>query len=348
MVVGGVFGRDDAYRRSINPTPEMTLVDGLAARGVDVVPAPHAWRYDLAGVDLVHVHHLAKAVPVLAGMRAARRAPHLVFTRHNEELTLPLRRAAALRLVNATADAFVALSHQEATRLRREVRGPVVVIRNGIAAPAGVRVRDVTDTGPWRLLFAGQLIPRKGVDLLIKAVARIRDRRDVTLRLVFHNPWQLAELQRLAAALAVGDRVEFVGSRDAAGMAAEYANADVVVLPSLAEAESLPSVITESLLAHKPVVATADAGTPEQVQQAGLLVCPGDVGDLAGAILDVTGDYARYQAAAAARERDLHPEYDVDTMIDRHIRLYSALVEGRPVEIGLRAERAATSKALAP
>jgi glycosyltransferase involved in cell wall biosynthesis len=248
----------------------------------------------------------------------------------------------ALRLVNATADAFVALSYQEATRLRREVRAPVVVIRNGIAPPARARVRDMTDTGPWQLLFAGQLIPRKGVDVLIKAVARIRNRRDVNLRLCFHNPYWLGELRQLAASLGVSEQVTFVGPRDAAGMAAEYENADVVVLPSLAEAESLPSVITESLLAHKPVVASADAGTPEQVQQAGVLVCPGDVNDLAGALLEITGDYQRYQVAAEARSRDLHPEYDIDTMVDRHLRLYRSLVEGTPVEIGLRAERVLT------
>jgi glycosyltransferase involved in cell wall biosynthesis len=216
------------------------------------------------------------------------------------------------------------------------------VIRNGIAPPATVRVRDVTDTGPWQLLFAGQLIPRKGVDVLIKAVARIRNRRDVNLRLCFHNPYWLGELRQLAASLGVSEQVTFVGPRDAAGMAAEYENADVVVLPSLAEAESLPSVITESLLAHKPVVASADAGTPEQVQQAGVLVCPGDVNDLAGALLEITGDYQRYQVAAEARSRDLHPEYDIDTMVDRHLRLYRSLVEGTPVEIGLRAERVLT------
>jgi glycosyltransferase involved in cell wall biosynthesis len=344
MIVGGVFGRDEEYRRSINPTPEMTLVAGLAGRGVDVVAAPHAWRTPLEGIDLVHVHHLAKAVPVMGALRAAGKAPRLVFTRHNEEFTLPWRRRAALQVVNTTADAFVALSHQEAARLRREVHGPVVVIRNGIAPPERIRVRSEDDTGPWRLLFAGQLIPRKGVDVLLRAVARIRHRREASLRLVFHNAYQLAELRELARTLDIADVVAFVGSQDPRGMALEYETADVVVLPSLAEAESLPSVITESLLAHKPVVASADAGIPEQVQQAGILVCPGDVADLAGALLDITAGYGTYQRAAANRSQELHPEYDIDTMIDRHLRLYRSLVEGRPVDVGLRP----TTLALAP
>lgn len=135
LIVGGVPARDEEYRRSINPTPEMTLETGLRRRGVEVVVAPHSWSHSLTGIDIVHVHHLAKSVPGLAACRAVRPTP-VVFTRHNEERTLPAKRAAALWLINRTADAFVALSHQEANRLRREARGRVVVIRNGIDAPA--------------------------------------------------------------------------------------------------------------------------------------------------------------------------------------------------------------------
>ena len=97
------------------------------------------------------------------------------------------------------------------------------------------------------------------------------------------------QLQTLAQQLSIDDIVTFVGRRDAAGMLEEYRLADALVLPSLAE--SLPSVITESLLAHKPVVASADAGIPEQVQDAGVLVPPGDDAALASAILRLTSDY---------------------------------------------------------
>jgi glycosyltransferase involved in cell wall biosynthesis len=138
LIVGGVLARDAEYRRSINPTPEMTLETGLRRPGVEVVVAPHSWRHSLAGIDIVHVHHLAKSVPGLTARRAVRPRP-VVFTRHNEERTLPAKRAAALWLINRAADAVVALSHQEANRLRREVRGRIVVIRNGIDASACAR-----------------------------------------------------------------------------------------------------------------------------------------------------------------------------------------------------------------
>jgi len=328
LIVGGVFARDEEYRRSINPTPEMTLETGLRRRGVEVVVAPHSWSHSLTGIDIVHVHHLAKSVPGLAVCRAVRPTP-IVFTRHNEERTLPAKRAAALWLINRSADAFVALSHQEAHRLRREVRGRVVVIRNGIDASADPPPVLPRQEGPWRLLFAGQLIPRKGLDVLFRALATVRPEISVALRMVYHNSAQLVQLQALAQQLSIDDIVTFVGRRDTAGLLEEYRLADALVLPSLAEAESLPSVITESLLAHKPVVASADAGIPEQVQDAGVLVPPGDDAALASAILRLTSDYSAYATKAQARAREVEHEYAVETMIDRHLELYESLLRGR-------------------
>jgi glycosyltransferase involved in cell wall biosynthesis len=328
LIVGGVYGRDEEYRRNINPTPEMTLEAGLRRRGIDVLVAPHSWTHRLTGIDLVHVHHLAKSVPGLAAVRAVRPIP-LVFTRHNEEGTLPFTKTAALKLISRTADAVVALSHQEADRLHGQVRSRIVVIRNGIEAPAPPPAAQRRQQDPWRLLFAGQLIPRKGLDVLFRALVAVRAERSIELRLVYHNAEQLPALQTLAAQLGIDDIVTFAGRRDPAGMLDEYRRADALVLPSLAGAESLPSVVTESLLAHKPVVASADAGIPEQVQRAGVLVPPGDADALAAAILRLTEDYAGFVAKACARAEEVRHEYAIETMIDRHIELYESLVSER-------------------
>lgn len=327
LIVGGVFARDEAYRRKINPTPEMTLAAGLRTRGVEIMVAPHDWNHSLDGVDLVHVHHLAKSVPVLAARRAAFATP-LVFTRHyNANMPLPVLQAAALRLIEHTADAFVALSHHEAETVANRVRGRIVVIRNGIDAPADPPPVLPRRDGPWRLLFAGQLIPLKGIDVLFRALAAIRAEIPVVLRLVFHNEEQLVPLQALARRLSIDDIVTFVGPRDGAGMVEEYRHADMLLLPSLTE--SLPSVVTESLLAHKPVVASAVAGIPEQVRDAGVLVPPGDEAALASAIRALVADYAGYARKAQARARDVRQEFSVETMIDRHLELYESLLDRR-------------------
>jgi glycosyltransferase involved in cell wall biosynthesis len=190
--------------------------------------------------------------------------------------------------------------------------------------------------GTWRLLFSGQLIPRKGVDVLLQALALVRPQLRIVLRLVYHNPTDLPAMQALALQLGLAEDVIFVGRRDASGMAEEYLLAHALVLPSRAGAESLPSVITESLLAQKPVVASADAGIPEQVLDAGVLATPGDVASLAAALVRLTSGYERFAAAAQRRSTDMHPEYDIDTMVDRHLELYETLLTARP---GRRAVR---------
>ncbi|NVN53445.1 glycosyltransferase family 4 protein [Mycolicibacterium hippocampi] len=338
LIVGGVFARDEEYRRSINPTPEMTLEAGLRTRGVDVVVAPHSWRHSLSGIDLVHIHHLAKSVPGLAICRAVRSTP-IVFTMHGERRILSAKRAGALWLIERAADACVALSHQEADQVRREARGRVVVIRNGIDAPeVSPSPASPRQNGPWRLLFVGQLIPLKALDVLLRALAMIRPEISVALRLVYHNCEQLTPLRALARQLSIDDIVTFVGSRDAAGMQEEYRRADLLLLPSLTEA--LPSVVTEALLAHTPVVASAVGGIPEQVGNAGVLVPPGSDIALAAAISRVISNYRSYLDTTHARAREIRREYAVETMIDRHLELYKSLLRSDDTAEGpIRATR---------
>lgn len=328
LIVGGVFGRDGEYRRSINPTPEMTLAAGLCARGVEVETAAHTWVHSLRGFDLVHVHHLAKSVPGLAAARLFRHTP-VVFTRHNEERTLPARRAASLWLMNRMADGVVALSHQEADRIRGKVRGRVTVVRNGIDGPPGPPADRRGRGAPWRLLYVGQLIERKGIEVLFDALAKITPEVPVTMRLVFHNDNRQRELEALAKDLSLAETVTFVGRRDALGLAEEYRDADLVVLPSLAGAESLPSVITESLLARVPVVASADAGIPEQVADSAILTVPGDSDGLATAIMATLSDYPAFLARVDQRSREVEQEYSIDSMVDGHLALYETLVACR-------------------
>lgn len=325
IVVGGVFGRDEAYRRSINPTPEMTLVAGLRERGVDVVESPHSWMHRPGRADVVHVHHLAKSVPGLA-LASPLVARALVFTRHGQEAGLSTARATSLRLMHQRADAVVALSEQEAVRLRRTVRGRVVVIRNGIdSPPSAARRVSPPDGSPLRLLYVGQLIPLKNVEILLRAMAAATSTAEFSLRLVFHNDHLLEPLRSLAGRLGIAHAVTFVGSRDAAGMAEEYRQADALVLPSSTEA--LPSVVTEALLARIPVVASAVGGIPEQVEHAGLLVPPGDVAALESALTRLAVDYPSLAAAAQDRSVDVSEEYSIKKMIDRHLELYRVLLE---------------------
>jgi hypothetical protein len=112
LIIGGVFGKTEEFRRGLPVTPETTLVDGLRQRGHDVRAAGHTWSYDLAKIDVVHVHHLAKGlVPMLCSTGTP-----WVFTRHGMQVVTGPRR---LVLVAAwhRATALVALSDAERSLL---------------------------------------------------------------------------------------------------------------------------------------------------------------------------------------------------------------------------------------
>lgn len=122
--------------------------------------------------------------------------------------------------------------------------------------------------GPFRLLSAGNLVPLKGHDLVIRAVA---DLPDTTLDIAGEGP-ERARLEALVCALKLGERVRLLGSVPQAGMPRVYANADALVLAS--SSEGWANVLLEALACGTPVIATRVSGTVDVVScaDAGLIL----------------------------------------------------------------------------
>ena len=150
--------------------------------------------------------------------------------------------------------------------------------------------------------FLGKITPRKRVDHLIRAFARLRT-PGATL-VVAGNDMGAASTARAAAREAgVGDRTHFVGLLEGARRLQLLADADVVVYPS--EHEIFGLVPLEALLTGTPVVVSNDSGCGEVVGSVGGgLVVPGTDEALAAAIDTVLGqpESWREQARAAAHE----------------------------------------------
>jgi glycosyltransferase involved in cell wall biosynthesis len=125
-------------------------------------------------------------------------------------------------------------------------------------------------------IYIGHLSREKRVDLAIRAVA---DAGDITLLVAGDGP-EMAKLRTLATALDAP--VRFLGRVEHPRTV--LASGDVLVLPSATEGQ--PAVAIEAGLSGLPVVATRVGGLPEVVQhdRTGLLIDPGDVNGLAGAI----------------------------------------------------------------
>jgi glycosyltransferase involved in cell wall biosynthesis len=114
----------------------------------------------------------------------------------------------------------------------------------------------------FTLVTVRRLVARMGLDLLLRAVARLED-RDVRLAIAGTGP-ERSSLEDLADRLGLGGRVAFMGKVPDADLAAFYAAGDLCVVPTR-ELEGFGYVALESLAAGTPVLATAVGGLVDLV-----------------------------------------------------------------------------------
>lgn len=148
------------------------------------------------------------------------------------------------------------------------------------------------------LVTAGALLPRKGPDLAIEALARLPG---ATLMLVGHGP-ERAALEALARRLRVDDRVRFLGGRPHDELPRWLGTADVTLLPTVSE--GLANVWVESLACGTPVVTTDVGGAREVIDgpEAGRLVAR-EPEALAAAVRDILAAPPDQQAVRRAAEK---------------------------------------------
>ena len=201
---------------------------------------------------------------------AQRRADGVIalFDEHGEEMRERWKARAVSVIANAAdAEAF----YPDASR-RRTPRTPEV---NGNGSS------DRRRYGFDRYcLFAGELSSRKAPDVLLRALV---DAPGVCCVVAGDGPMR-GQLEQLAENLEISDRVAFLGRQSSENLARIYADADLLVLPSVSEAA--PLVVAEAMASGTPVVATRIAGIPALVRNGdtGFLVEPEDVDGLAAAL----------------------------------------------------------------
>jgi len=169
------------------------------------------------------------------------------------------------------------------------------------------RFREHLDLGERpTILCLSRLVPRKGQDVLIRALPLIRRTiPDATLVIVGGGPYGKT-LRDLAADTGVADHVIFTGSVPADDLAAYHNIADVFAMPSRTrgrglDVEGLGIVYLEASASGVPVVAGLSGGAPETIEEGvtGTAVDGTDVDAVALAILAILGD----RAAAAEMGR---------------------------------------------
>jgi len=290
------------------PDRTTVLVDGLALGALPDEAAREAARLEI--VALVH-HPLAAETGL---------DPHVAAELEDSE-----RRAlAASRFVIATSQSTAAVLAGygvEADRIAVVEPGsdPAPLAR-GSQPSANSHQTSALSPQPSEvaLLCVATLIPRKGHDLLFRALASLphRNWRLICAGSTERDPATVERLRAQLDAEGIADRVELVGDLDAAALAVHYDRADVFVLPTLYEGYGM--AVAEALARGLPVVSTATGGIEEIVlgrggaQPAGLVVPPGDLDAFTEALSQVVDDeQLRARLAKSARRvRDRLPTWD--------------------------------------
>ena len=267
----------------------LVVVDGLALGAMPEVVERAAARVRL--VALVH-HPLAAETGLDADTAAA--------LEHSERQAL-----AAVRRVIVTSPATV-----DALGPYGVGRANVSVIVPGVDA---ANVAHGSTSNTVQLLCVGTLTPRKGHEVLLRALATLPDDR-WHLTCVGSSDRDAATTSRLAEqldTLELAGRVDFVGEADAAAVATYYDRSDVFVLPTFYEGYGM--AVAEALAHGLPVISTPTGGIASLVgADAGVLVAAGDAAALAAALARVIRepDLRSRLAAGAARVRATLPTWD--------------------------------------
>ncbi len=168
-------------------------------------------------------------------------------------------------------------------------------------APPAQDSHGSSQDGTVRLLSVGAVVPRKGFDVLIAALATLTD-----------LPWRLtiagdrsrdrktaAQFDADIARYGLGDRVEAPGAVSPQRLAALYAEADLFVLASRFEGYGM--AYAEAIAHGLPVIGSNAGAIPDTVPpDAGVLVDPGDIEALARALRRVIGDTGLHRRMADA------------------------------------------------
>lgn len=279
-----------------------------------------AWR--LRGRGIGHVHaHMANAPTTVALYIARALGAGFSFTGHAADIFVH-RDALAFKLRQADFVSCISGWHRDFYRgIAPDMTARTPVIRCSVTIP------DTVAGAGRDIVSVARLVPKKGLDLLIRAFAATPDTGQ-RLRILGGGEEETA-LRALVQELGVADRVDLAGGRPHAECLAAIRQAALFALPcrtsGTGDKDGIPVVLMEAMAAGRAVIAGDLPAIRELVAdgETGLLVPPDDVAALAAAISALAGDPARRAMLGQAARAHVAAEFSDAINWDRLERQFA-------------------------
>jgi phosphatidyl-myo-inositol dimannoside synthase len=330
--------------------PQWKGADAFDAQtaGYQVVRHPGTLMLPVAGVDermrrLIAEHDIdtvwfgaAAPLGLLAQRARQAGATRVLASTHGHEVgwsMLPVARS-VLRRIGDDSDVVTFVSRYTRARFASAF-GPEAALEHlppGVdidrfrpdpASRAELRARYRLGQRPT-VVCLSRLVPRKGQDMLIRALPAIRQRVDGAALVIAGGGPYLATLRRLAERFRVSEHVTFTGGIPAAELPAYHAMADVFAMPCRTrgaglDVEGLGIVFLEASASGVPVIAGCSGGAPETVRhnKTGLLVDGRSVNLIVDAVTELLADPDRAATMGAAGRDWVTAQWQWDTLAGR-------------------------------
>ena len=224
-------------------------------------------------------------------------------------------------MVVACSDGLRDLAYETDSNVKIEV------IPDGVNLDTFQPVQRDTNPKKVRILSIGRLIPRKGFQFLIKALPVVIENTqcEFEIEIVGDGPFQ-EELIKLAENLNVISQLHFSGSIPYSDLPQKYYDADLFILPSLAE--GMPLVVLEAMGTGLPIIASRVQGIEELVAENvnGALFNPGDVDELANCLIELVND-GEMRIEMGNRSTEKVVPFDWKNIADAYLTLYEEIIE---------------------